>query len=189
MGKIILCYLGAINVQDGVDNLLTILNTLVYTFKRNNILLLIIGDGDYLKQIKKMVDEMDLADYVYFTGYISGNVLNKYLSSADIFVDGAPSSLLNDSSTFIKHMEYMIFRKPVVSYALKESMVTLQDAGIFVKPNDVEEMAKNIIELIDNKSLRDTLSLNAGRRAIELSWGNVSKPLLDAYSKISSRIH
>lgn len=186
--KTILCYLGAINIQDGVDCLLDVLSNIVCRCDHKDVCLLIIGDGDYLYKIKELAKEIDLNKYIVFMGYVSDrNKLNKYLSTADIFVDAAPYSFLNDNSTFVKHMEYMIYEKPIVSFTLKESMVSLSDAGVFVSPNDTEEMARVIIELINDEDRAKALGANAKKRARELSWDKVSAPLIEAYEMISAK--
>ena len=95
-----------------------------------------------------MAKDLNLSEYVVFTGHVYDRKdLCKYLSTADIFVDAAPYSFLNDNSTFIKHMEYMVFEKPVVSFLLKESRFSLQNVGLFITPNDTDEMAKAVIML------------------------------------------
>ncbi|MFX0196785.1 MAG: glycosyltransferase family 4 protein [Candidatus Hodarchaeota archaeon] len=184
----ILCYLGQINIQDGVDYLLDTLAKIVHKHKMKDILLMIIGDGDYLFKIKQLANEMSLNEYIFFTGYISDRQeLNEYLSTADIFVDAAPYSFLNNNSTFVKHMEYMIYGKPIVSFALKESMISLKDAGVFVPPNDTDKMAETIIELISDGKRVKALGANARKRVKELSWDKVSKPLIEAYEKARKR--
>lgn len=186
MNKKVLCYLGEINIQDGVEYLIVVLSKLVHQHNRQDVLLLIIGDGDYLHQIKLLANKNGLNRYIIFTGLVTDrNELSKYLSTADIFVDAAPYSFLNDNSTFIKHMEYMIYEKPIISFALKESMFSLQDAGLFVPPNDTEKFARTIIELINDKKRRELLGLNASRRFKDLSWDKVSKPLIEAYEKLA----
>lgn len=183
--KTILCYIGAINIQDGVDYLLDVLSKIVFQFNYKDICLLIIGDGDYLFRIKEIAKELVLDQYIAFTGDISDrNQICRYLSTADIFVDAAPFSFLNDNSTFIKHMEYMVFQKPVVSFALKESMFSLKDAGVFVKPNDTEKMAKAILELISDDDRKNKLGINAKERVKDLSWDKVSAPLIQAYENL-----
>ena len=184
-GKTVLCYLGAINIQDGVNYLLITLSELVNKHSLKDVLLLIIGDGDYLKNIKIMAKELELMDHIIFAGFISDrDELNRYLSTADIFVDAAPYSFLNDNSTFIKHMEYMIYGKPVVSFALKESMFSLKDAGVFITPNDTEKMANTIVEIINDSQMRKKLGTNAKARAKQLSWDKVSIPLIQTYESM-----
>ena len=183
--KTILCYLGAVNIQDGLDNLIDVLARIVFNYNYKDICLMVIGDGDYLYKIKELVKEMNLNDYVLFTGYIADrNELNRYLSTADIFVDAAPKTFLNDNSTFIKHMEYMIYGKPVVSFALKESIYSLGDAGVFVKPNDAGKMAKAILNLAQNEKRKKDLGAKGKKRVKELSWDKVSRPLIGAYIRL-----
>ena len=184
--KTILCYLGAINVQDGVDYVLDVLAKMIYKFNQKDVLLLVIGDGDHLPRIRELATELEIDDYVAFTGYIfDRQKLSRYLSSVDIFVDAAPYSFLNDKSTFIKHMEYMVYEKPVVSFALKESVFSLQDAGLFVPPNDTDQMAQKIVELMKDPTQCAVLGRNAAKRVKEVSWDRVSKPLIAAYEDIS----
>ncbi|RLC09140.1 MAG: glycosyltransferase WbuB [Deltaproteobacteria bacterium] len=181
----ILCYLGAINIQDGLDYLLEALKELVYAFGYNDVLLLVVGDGDYLTKIKELAKQLKLDNHIFFTGLITDRKeLCRLLSTADIFVDAAPKSFLNDSSTFIKHMEYMIFGKPVVSFELKESMYSLNGAGVFAKPNDTEDMAKKILELINDENRRARIGRVARERVKCLSWEKVSIPLVQAYKEL-----
>lgn len=187
--KTILCYIGAINNQDGLDYLLDAFSKIVHKYMMKNIILLIVGDGDYLYKIKELAKELSIDDFIIFTGYVSDrNEINRYLSSADIFVDSAPYSFLNDNSTFIKHMEYMVFQKPVVSFKLKESMFSLGDAGVFVEANDTDKYAKAIINLINDKDMRRKLGESGKKRIKELSWDKVSIPLLQAYKQIDELV-
>lgn len=187
--KTILCYLGAINIQDGVDYLLEVFRKIIFDHHYQDICLLVIGDGDFLFRIKELAEAMQVFERVVFTGYIDDRaLLAKYLSTADIFVDAAPFSFLNDNSTFIKHMEYMAFGKPIVSFALKESMFSVGDAGIFVEPNDTDAMAEAIVALAEDENQRRSLGEKALKRVAELSWDKVSVPLVQAYRTLQSMI-
>ncbi len=185
-GKIKLGYLGEINYQDGVDNIIKIVNEIVNNYKIDDILLIVVGDGDYLPQIKKLVVKYKMQDYVFFTGYLTDNeTLNKYLSSVDIFIDAAPFSFLNNSSTFVKHMEYMIYGKPIVSYSLKENAYSLKNAGVLVKSFNNKLMAKEIVSLIHDKKRCEELGNYAEERVKDLTWDKVSINLLRAYTYLT----
>ena len=186
--KTVLCYLGSINIQDGVDISLNVLANLVHKYGITDTCLLIIGDGDYLEEIKKIANKLKVEEYVIFTGFVrQANELNRLLSTADIFVDTAPYSFLNDNSTFMKIMEYLIYERPIVSFALKESMFSIGEAGVFVTPNDTDEMARVIVGLIRDESMRRRFALNAKKRANELKWEEVSGPLVEAYQWLNDK--
>src|ERR1700723_2461346 len=113
------------------------------------------GSGDSLNDLRRMNQALGLEGYVEFTGYIPDAELRANLAAADICMDPDPSSPLNDVSTWIKIMEYMAFSKPIVSFDLKETRYSAQDAAMFVPANDEMAFAKAIIKLMDNPALRE----------------------------------
>src|SRR5207245_1709054 len=104
-GKVILGYVGAMNPQDGVDYLLRALNHLVRDLGRTDFYCILIGDGDSREELESQAQELDLGEYVRFTGFIPDEDMLRYLSTAAICLDPNPSSPLNDVSTWIKTME------------------------------------------------------------------------------------
>ena len=186
MGKSILCYVGAMNPQDGVDYMLRALRHLAFTLGRKDFYCVAIGIGDAFEHLKITADTLGLNDYIWFTGFVSDEDLVRYLSSADICLDPNPSNPLNDVSTWIKVMEYMAVGKPIVSFDLKETRVTAQEAAVYVPPNDELAFAQQIALLMDRPDLRNKMSA-FGRRRIEeeLAWNVVSENLLRAYVSLS----
>jgi glycosyltransferase involved in cell wall biosynthesis len=187
MGKSILCYIGCLNPQDGVDYLLRALAHLTFGLKRSDYHCVIMGSGDSLENLRVMNRELKLEDYVEFTGYISDAELRANLSAADICVDPDPSSPLNDVSTWIKIMEYMAYAKPIVSFDLKETRYSAQDAAIYIEPNDEKRFALAITQLMDDPKLRAQMGA-FGRTRVEreLQWSCVGKNLAGAYRALST---
>ena len=184
-GKKILVYIGVMGPQDGVDYLLRALHILVNEFNRKDFYCVIIGPGDILDELKELREELNLQDYCRFTGKIPFDDLLKYLSTADICVDPNPSNPLNDYSTWIKVMEYMSLGKPIVSYNLKETRFSAQQAALYATPNNEREFAEKIIELMDNPQLRKEMGEYGKQRVKnELAWEIVSENLLAAYKKL-----
>jgi glycosyltransferase involved in cell wall biosynthesis len=187
MGKSILCYIGCLNPQDGVDYLLRALSHLTYDLRRTDYYCVIMGQGDSLANLKAMSRELNLEEYVEFTGFIPDADLLSNLSAADICVDPDPSSPLNDLSTWIKIMEYMAYGKPIVSFDLKETRYSAQDAAVYVKPNDEKEFALAITRLIDDPALRARMGA-FGRERVEreLQWKCVGRNIGCAYKALGS---
>jgi len=182
MGKSILCYIGCLNPQDGVDYLLRALACLTYGIKRTDYYCVIMGSGDSLEDLRKMNREFGLENHVEFTGYIPDADLRANLAAADICLDPDPSSPLNDVSTWIKIMEYMAYGKPIVSFDLKETRYSAQDAAIYVEPNDERSFAMTIAQLMDDPVLRKRMG-GFGRMRVEqeLQWSQVGRNLATAY--------
>ena len=182
MGKLILCYIGCLNPQDGLDYLLRALAHLTFELKRTDYHCVIMGSGDSLEDLRKMNRELGLENQVEFTGYVSEVDLRANLSAADICLDPDPSSPLNDVSTWIKIMEYMAYGKPIVTFDLKETRYSAQDGALYVAPNDEQRFALAIAELMDDPALRKRMgAFGRARVERELQWSCVGKNLARAY--------
>jgi glycosyltransferase involved in cell wall biosynthesis len=185
MNKCILCYIGALNPQDGVDYLLRSLSDLLYKMNRKDFYCVIMGSGDSLEDLRALARDLNLEGYVELTGFVSEEDLMRNLSAADICVDPDPSSPLNDVSTWIKIMEYMALGKPIVTYDLNETRWSAQDAALYIKPNDEMAFAEGIAKLMDRPDLRAQMG-EFGRQRIQrdLKWDVVGQNLVRAYQKL-----
>jgi glycosyltransferase involved in cell wall biosynthesis len=185
MNKSILCYIGALNPQDGVDYLLRSLRYLFYDLKRSDFHCFIMGTGDSLEDLRKLAVDLQLNGCVELTGYVSDEDLQANLAAADICLAPDPSSPLNDVSTWTKVMEYMAYAKPIVSFDLKETRFSARGAAIYVEPNKETEFAKAIAQLMGQPELRKKMGTH-GRRRVEqeLQWNKVGRNLLAAYETL-----
>jgi glycosyltransferase involved in cell wall biosynthesis len=185
MNKSILCYVGSLNPQDGVDYLLRSLRHLLHGLKRSDFYCVIIGTGDSLQDLRDLAGRLELNGCVELTGFVSDEDLQANLAAADICVDPDPSSPLNDVSTWIKVMEYMASAKPIVAFDLKETRFSARDAAIYVKPNNEIEFAEAVAHLMDHPELHAKMG-TYGRRRVEdeLQWAKVGKNLLTAYETL-----
>jgi glycosyltransferase involved in cell wall biosynthesis len=185
MNKCILCYVGTLNPQDGVDYLLRSLHHLRYDLKRSDFHCVIMGAGDSLKDLRDLAANLQLNSFVELTGFVPDEDLQANLAAADICVDPDPSSPLNDVSTWTKIMEYMACAKPIVSFDLKETRFSAGEAAVYVEPNKEVEFAEAIARLIDQPALRRNMG-DYGRRRVEreLQWTEVGKNLLTAYERL-----
>ena len=187
--KYMVCYLGIMGPQDGLDYLLRSAEFIIKTNGRNNILFVLIGGGDSFYDLKKMSIELGVQEHILFTGRISDDEeLARYLSTADVCVDPAPKNKLNDNSTMNKIMEYMAMGKPVVSFDLKETRFSARDAALYARPNDTKDFSNKILELLSDEKKRQEMG-KCGRKRIEeeLAWEYTKKNLTLAYEKIFSR--
>jgi glycosyltransferase involved in cell wall biosynthesis len=188
MNKSILCYIGSLNPQDGVDYLLRSLRHLLHGLKRADFHCVIMGTGDSLQDLRDLAEKLQLNGCVELTGFISDEELQANLAAADICVDPDPSSPLNDVSTWIKVMEYMAAAKPIVTFDLKETRFSARDAAIYVQPNNETKFAEAMAYLMDQPELQKKMGAY-GRRRVEdeLQWAMVGKNLLTAYGRLLGR--
>jgi glycosyltransferase involved in cell wall biosynthesis len=179
-------YVGSINPQDGVDLLIESLEKLYYTINKKNLKCDIVGDGDSLEHITKLVKEKKLDQIIEFHGYIfERDKIFRFLSDADICVEPAPENELNRHSTFIKIMEYMSAGKPIVAFDLKENRFSAGSSAILIRNKDTDAFAFAIKRLLENENTRQQMGL-AGRKRIEsvLNWDSAAKNLIIAYESL-----
>jgi glycosyltransferase involved in cell wall biosynthesis len=187
INKCILCYVGSLNPQDGVDYLLRSLRYLLHDLKRSDFHCVIMGTGDSLQDLRDLAGTLQLNGCVELTGFVSDEDLQANLAAADICVDPDPSSPLNDVSTWIKIMEYMAYAKPIVSFDLKETRFSAGEAATYAKPNGESEFAEMIAHLMEQPELRKKMG-TYGRQRVEqeLQWTKVGQNLLTAYETLLS---
>ena len=91
---------------------------------------------------------------------------------------------MNDKSTMNKILEYMALAKPIVQFGLTEGRYSAQEASLYAKNNDAEDMAKKIMELLADPERRKRMGEYGRNRVVnELSWEHTSKALLEGYEK------
>jgi glycosyltransferase involved in cell wall biosynthesis len=180
-----LAYIGVMGVQDGVEYALQALHELVYKRGREDVLLVLMGDGDQFESLKAQAHQLGLDEYTHFTGWIAREDLMRYLTVADIGLCPDPSNELNDRSTMLKTMEYMAMSLPVVAFDLPETRYSAQDAALYAAPNRVESFVDHIEMLLDDADLRHEMGTR-GRARVEneLCWDRTQLNLWYAYRQL-----
>ncbi len=178
----LVCYLGEMCPQDGVDYLLRAIKSYQEELGRQDARFVLMGGGPALEELKRYKAELGLDGSVVFTGRVSDQDLCRYLSTADLCVDPDPWSEWADKSTMNKVMEYMAFGKPIVAFDLKEGRYSAQEAAIYVRPNDERQFAQKMAELLDDPARRRRMGAFGARRVREkLAWDHSKRVLKEAY--------
>lgn len=179
----LLCYLGVMGPQDGVDYALRALAKLRDEVGRTDWHAVFVGGGDTFDAMVALSRRLGLADQVEFTGRVPDADLVRYLSSADVCLSPDPRNPLNDVSTMNKVLEYMVMGRPIVSFDLREARVSAGDAAVYAPANDESRFAELVAELLDDPEKRALMG-KAGQERINgpLAWRNSQRALLDAYA-------
>ena len=178
-------YVGVMGKQEGVEYLLQAVRHIVHDRGRNDIQFGLVGGGTSLEGMKAYAVELNVADYVTFTGRVPDCDLLAMLNTADICVNPDIANDMNDKSTMNKIMEYMALGKPIVQFDLAEGRISAQQASLYARKNDPLDFAAKILELLDDPQRR--LEMGAfGRRRVteELEWRYEVPKLLAAYEAL-----
>jgi glycosyltransferase involved in cell wall biosynthesis len=94
--KHLVCYLGIMGPQDGTDIFVKAAHHIVYTRGYRDVHFLAIGSGDCLEEVKQLAQQLNLNDYITFTGFVrERDLLLRYLSAADVGVASDPDKYLH----------------------------------------------------------------------------------------------
>ncbi|WP_367047013.1 glycosyltransferase family 4 protein [Streptomyces sp. Je 1-332] len=179
----LLCYLGVMGPQDGVDYALRSLAKLRDGLGRTDWHAVFVGAGDAFDAMVELSGRLGLSEQVQFTGRVPDADLVRYLSTADVCLSPDPRNPLNDVSTMNKVMEYMAMGRPIVSFDLKEARVSAGDAAVYAPANDEAEFAGLIAALLDDPEKRARMGkIGQERVGGALSWQNSQRSLLAAYA-------
>jgi glycosyltransferase involved in cell wall biosynthesis len=182
----LVCYVGEIGPDDGLDKLLLAIRHVVITCHREDVQFVIVGTGDLFRQIVRMSDKLGLADAVHFTGWISDDKqISDYLATADLCVVPDPKNPANDVGSMNKLVEYMALGKPVVAFDLQEVRDTAREAAVYVRSNDPSDFGDRIIGLLDSPQDRKEMGEQGIKRFNEvLAWEHQLVSLLEAYDRL-----
>lgn len=184
--KIILGYVGVMGIQDGVEYLLNAIKLLVEELHHTQMRCVLVGAGDAYIHLRQLTTQLGIDDYVEFTGWVDDiEEFQRHLQRIDIGISPEPSNPYNDSSTFIKVMDYMTFGKPLVAFDLSESRFSAGEAALYAKPNETLDFARQIELLMSNKELRKRMGANGRERILDkLEWSHQGDALVGMYKAL-----
>ncbi len=150
----------------------------------NNVKFMLIGNGPLFSEIKERSNDVK---NIILVGSKDHEEIPKYLNSADILI--APFNTdrfkkLRDLGFWwcpIKLFEYMASGKPIVSYDYSEVRNIVCDSALLAKTNDLEDFGNKLKILIENKDLRNKLSIKARYLSKKFSWDIVAKKTMEVY--------
>lgn len=177
-----LAYLGAISTQDGVELLASVLAHI--RARGLDPTLTVVGDGDAREAFELELRRQGVADRATVTGWVPYERVPELLGEADVCLDPAPPTPVNERSTMIKVAEYLALGKPVVAFDLRETRRTARHAALLIEPGNAGRFADAVVALARDPQLRLRLSRAASERARELVWSQSERALLGAYARV-----
>jgi glycosyltransferase involved in cell wall biosynthesis len=179
-----LLFLGSLESQDGVDELVPLLDLLAHRHGLAGARLTVVGDGSRRAPLIEAAAASGLNGRARFTGRVPHAEVPALLAEADICLDPAPRTELNDRSTMIKIAEYMAARRPIVSFPLLETRRTAGDTIAYAKGDGLDSFAAQVAALARDPGLRADLARRGAERARSLGWDASEARLLAAYAAL-----
>jgi len=183
----LVCWLGIMGPQDGVDFALRAAAHYVHQLERDDCHFAFLGFGDALADLRELAAQLRLDAHVEFTGRVGPQDIGRYLSTADVGLVPDPKSSYADLSTHNKTLEYMAFAVPVLTTDLKETRFSAGDAAAVVPHDDVDGFATTLAGLLDDPARRAAMG-RAGRRRIEdeLAWEHQAPKYVRVFDRLGA---
>jgi len=147
----------------GIDVLIKAFDLVVKKNNNRDLKLLIIGEGQERQRLNKLVNTLGLGKRVEFAGKIKPEKIPRYLNKMDIFA----ALSIGDESFGVSVLEAASCEIPVVvsnAPGFKE-IVEHEISGLIVPRNSIQEAAKAMERLIEDKELGKNMGKN-GRKMV-----------------------
>ncbi|HRH30992.1 MAG TPA: glycosyltransferase family 4 protein [Candidatus Paceibacterota bacterium] len=143
--------------------------------------LFLVGDGPEKDNLKRLRDEKDLKDSVFFLGKLSQDDLWKKIKESDVFV-------LNSSfeSFSFQVVEAMALGTPVIATTgcNLEEIIENNKNGFLVPVNDLVALENILRQLSNDKELKEKIGQSGNIRAQDFSIKKTVSRLLEIFKEI-----
>ncbi len=173
----LLLFVGRMGFEKKINILLESMNYL----ENENVFLVLVGSGPYLKKYKKLAKKLKLKN-VKFLGYIKDEVLYSLYLNTDLFI--SPSDTETQGITFLEAMSMGLPVIGINRYGTKE-IICDGFNGFLAEPKNPVDLAIKIVKLTSNENLIKKFSKNSKKIVKQYSIKNTAKKLLELYKKLS----
>lgn len=180
--KLTVTYLGIISKDKGIEDVVKSFS--IISNKLKNVQFWIIGKGEseeYLKKINKLVKELKLNKKVKMWGYVKKEQKFRLLAKSHVLVNAS----IHEGWGLV-NIEANAYKTPVVAYNSSGLVDSVKNeiSGIICKENTPQEIALNVIELLEDKDLYRKYQYGALKWSQRFSWDRSRKLSLLLINKV-----
>lgn len=183
-GKVVVGYVGSLLHYEGLNILLEAVSLLPQLL-RNNLAVLIVGDGIMRPHLEQQAQELGLSHMIQFIGKVPMDVVNDYYSLIDIAPFPRISAEVCEMISPLKPLEAMAMGSVVLASnvrAIAEHVIANKNGLLFEKEN-AQDLAEKLSALIQHPTKIQQLS-QAGRSWVEQrrSWTSMASVIASVYT-------
>jgi glycosyltransferase involved in cell wall biosynthesis len=174
--RIIILQGTGINIQRGAEEAVLAMQYL------DNAVLLIVGSGDVIPELKKIVDEYNLHEKVIFKAKMPFAELRQYTLNSDLGLAIDKNTNLNyQFSLPNKLFDFIHSNIPTLSSGLVElkQIIDQYDIGYYIQNHEPKHIADTIKEVFADETRYVQVKKNTEKAKKELCWENEEKTLLN----------
>ena len=179
LNEIILLTIARLTPFKGIDMLIEIMPRIIEKYKK--ISLVIVGSGNELKNLQRIVKSLKLDEYVFFKGRLGRQETINYLKTSDLF-------LLNTHHEGMSHtlLEAMKIGVPIITTKVGGNPETIKnkETGILIDYRNKEQWINAISQILDNPDLAEKLTKQAKEDLKRFNWDNLVEETIKVFQKL-----
>ncbi|MBN2002112.1 MAG: glycosyltransferase family 4 protein [Anaerolineae bacterium] len=177
--KKIILYLGSMSLAShAVDLLLEAFALIVQ--KDSRAFLLLVGGGEDYETLQTQAIQLGLTDQVLFVGRVSPDTVPLYYQLANVTVDPVRDDPGSAARFPLKIVESLVAGVPVVTgdSGNRRQLLGNGAAGVLIKPDDRDELAAGILQVLQSSTLAAQLSEQARSMGEAYYWDTLVQTLV-----------
>ena len=172
-------YVGGFSLRKNVWGLINAFSKIYKDLKKTYKLLICGPLKDEGERLFKFVEDNALEDIIIFSGYLEDDILPVLYTGCDTFV--YPSFY---EGFGLPPLEAMSCKAPVITSNLTSIPEVTGDSALLINPYKVDELEQALVTLLNNESLKNSLSEKGYLRSLEFTWIETAKKTLNAYQEL-----
>ena len=185
-GKFIVIYPGTLNWHQGLDIAVRAFAQIKDAISEAEFH--IYGDGPLRPAIQQLIADFNLQDRVLLKGTLTLDQIAVAMADADLGIVPKRNDSFGGGAFSTKILEFMALGVPVVVAATRIDRYYFNDSIVrFFEPENVQELALAINDMIRNRELRERLSKNAMVFVSDYTWDKREKEYLSIVDRLLSQ--
>ncbi len=186
LNKVVIGYIGSVVNYEGLDDLIRAVQLLKKSTEVEFVLM-IVGDGAYLSELKSLAHELDVEEIVLFVGRVPHDQVSEYYSLVDIAPFPRKPFLVCEAVSPLKPFEAMASQKAVIvsGCAALTEIVEHKVTGLVFDKGSVESLMDSLKLLVEDDTLRKYLAEN-GRSWVKShrDWSHSAAIVNSVYKEV-----
>jgi glycosyltransferase involved in cell wall biosynthesis len=147
----------------------------------------ILGDGDYLPEVRRMVAEGDRAAWVDVRGAVPLEAVPDVIAEADLGVVPNRGGAFNDLALPTRIFEYLSMGIPVVTSRSPAVTALFDEADLlFFDSGDEADLSRVLSRALSDAASREQCVTRGGRVAAKHAWDVEKRIYLDVVRRLTS---
>ena len=181
INKPFILYIGGFSPRKNVKSLILAFSSIFNSLNKEYELVIVGANKDDSTYLNILGQNVDIGENIIFTGFVPENHLPILYNGSDVF---AYPSLYEGFG--LPPLEAMSCGTPVISSNISSIPEVVEDAGVLINPFNIDELKNALVSVLNNDSLKTSLSIKGLERSKFFSWQKTAKQTLDVYKKIIS---